>query len=612
MSQAAQVFRLVLVASFVATPWAPSPAAANADGNRDFEITQSSVRPNSASSGSTITVSMTAENVGSESRAVLLRFEIVVPDERIQKAAEKQRAIEPGGDYPQIWTYSGTSTKGTYTVYLSVFDASTYRRYDQVQHTFTITESNKRPRCERSNPIDGMITRTSGQPFTLEVRCTDDDANLQGGQWQIDDQDVQQESSAGGSNTESHTFTLATGSYWIDYYAWDDKGAESFSVGWSVTVEESGGTGGSPGQAPTCSRQSPTTWENTAEPGESFALTASCSDPDGDLDYGDWHMGDSFVETAQIEGESDTATRSFTLSETGSYVIHFIPRDRAGTYGQAASWQYTAKQQEEPNRAPVVVRREPSWDGEVELGTLIRFYVEAEDKDAWPILKRAWEMQRPNGEREKYDWASSTGGIVRAWTWWNVTLNDYGPWRFRIIWTDADGLAATHDWNFVVPRPETTAPHATPPAFGPTGELEAGDGRKHLQDAYNAMAVIEWVENVAEATLRIVSPEHGSEDLEYVRLFEESNYSEVVMTPSGAVLASNADSFAVQGASTSWKRVSLHIEGSSGYESWVDLRVVFRPDIEDCAFLSMMKLIRDKYHPDASVVVAETASLTLS
>lgn len=94
----------------------------------------------------------------------------------------------------------------------------------------------------------------------------------------------------------------------------------------------------SPTRAPECSRDSPPDPEELRRAGEPFTVRARCSDPDDDLDHGDWTVDGDRVAGEPLGKSPAFAEREFRFDKPATHEIQFIPTDEMGRVGTPASW----------------------------------------------------------------------------------------------------------------------------------------------------------------------------------------------------------------------------------------------------------------------------------
>ena len=229
---------------------------------------------------------------------------------------------------------------GTYTVEGQIFDSE--REYSSpVEWEVTVESDNEPPSASRDSP-NREITVQPGESVDFSIDAADQNGNLEGTEWYVDDDFEEETQSIGGSSdTDEESFSFdSAGTYTIEGQVFDSERAYSSPVEWEVTVE-------SDNEPPSASRNSPSQ-EITIQPGESVDFSIDAADQNGNLEGTEWYVNKDFEEETQsISGSSDTAEASFSFDSGGTYVVEGQVFDSERTYGSPVEWEVTVVENEE-------------------------------------------------------------------------------------------------------------------------------------------------------------------------------------------------------------------------------------------------------------------------
>ncbi len=194
------------------------------------------------------------------------------------------------------------------------------------------------PNCARDDPSEAEIVRPVGQAFTLMAVCADPDDDLGSAEWTVDDQPHAPDELGASPADVDEEFTFdAPGSHVIEVTATDQEGQGGGPASWVVHIVDDSNDG----DAPSCARESPGQFDVTQGKGEAFTLTARCTDPDNDLNKGNWVVDDEPAAEDDLGESPAAADEEFQFDECGTHHIHFVPTDEAGNVGSSASWRVT-------------------------------------------------------------------------------------------------------------------------------------------------------------------------------------------------------------------------------------------------------------------------------
>lgn len=259
------------------------------------------------------------------------------------------------------------TTVGTYEISAKAFDTEGLTNEKKV--TITVvdnTPDNQAPTVFISEPINNSSYEL-GDVINLAATATDSDNNLSKINFKINDNFYNTDTTAPYGTTFTPT---ATGSYKIAAKAFDAEGLadEKFVT---ITVEEPVRSN----QKPSVTLTSPAEG-STFELGETIALSADGSDPEGSLEKINFLIDDAFYRT-----DSDLPYQaSFTPTEVGTYKVTALAFDADGLTEESVV-TINVITPAPTNQDPVVNVTAP-LDGQVfELGETISFSATATDPD---------------------------------------------------------------------------------------------------------------------------------------------------------------------------------------------------------------------------------------
>lgn len=202
--------------------------------------------------------------------------------------------------------------------------------------------NNDVPTALRVSPAQSSGT-LQGRQLYVEATCSNPNHDLSGARWAyrqsagawttLADDTVQFHADPWMTNTNVNF--PGDGTYEVRATCIDDYGASS-EVVWAITVQAPPG--------PTAYRYSPNTASGSVSQGQTIEFQAGCSNPNGDLERGEWWAKDgggvwTLESTDTVNWASDPweKSRSYTFSGTGQYGVEFRCINEDGGTG-AVTW----------------------------------------------------------------------------------------------------------------------------------------------------------------------------------------------------------------------------------------------------------------------------------
>lgn len=206
---------------------------------------------------------------------------------------------------------------------------------------------NDEPTAQRVAPAQAAGTLNQASLY-FEGTCANPNSDLAKAQWQIQapgaewalwKEDTVQFHADPWTTSTTITFSQE-GDHTVRLLCTDTYGATA-QVDWTIRYEKPPG--------PTAYRYAPTVASGTVEAGQTVEFEAGCSNPNGDLERGEWwtRMGSNpwqMENQDYVQWSSDpwTKTREYTFPDPGSYGIQFRCINSDGGEG-SVEWDVTAE-----------------------------------------------------------------------------------------------------------------------------------------------------------------------------------------------------------------------------------------------------------------------------
>ena len=348
---------------------------------------------------------------------------------------------------------------GTYTVEAVIFDEQ--RAYsDAVEWTITVESTDYTPEIDREAP-SSTSSIVPDDRLEFKITGSDQDSNLDGVEWYVDDDYVESTSMSGSSDTASFGYTFESqGTYSVEAVAFDSDSQYSEPVEWTVTVEETNAE-------PTLSRSAPAQTIRVQQ-GTTTSFEVTAADPNNDLAGVEWYLDDRFqAETSAVPAAGGESGWDYTFDETGTYLIEAEAFDDSRTYSDPVSWEVEVY---DTTTALTVDRATPTTDSvSLTAGEEEPFEITATAEGA----KLASADYKIDGETVE---SLNLGGTTASPTFTHQ-FSEPGSHTVSIrVQTDAGTATDTVEWTVDVTEQQTTKP--TIKTVSPSTELQAEPGEE--------------------------------------------------------------------------------------------------------------------------------------
>lgn len=313
-------------------------------------ITDIDIQDTDVQEGDTVKTTVEVENTGESDHEFAVGYSVQAPNGEYYDnggTTHKDLAVDTGEKETVSveWDVQSEAEPGEYDVITALYAG---RDGDELQNkldeetttnAFTLREEQSNPEIERVAPNENRMIE-SGEQLTFNIEATDPDDNLDGVEWYIDGDHVEN-TDISGSNDEStwqRTFD-DSGEYIIEAEAFDEADRYSDSIRWEVSVESSN-------TAPNVERTTGGT-SLSVETGETVDLDVEARDDDGNLNGVEWYVNGEHVKNSHLSGSFGEARLKHVFDERGTYAIEAQAFDKQSKYSDTLTWDITASESED-------------------------------------------------------------------------------------------------------------------------------------------------------------------------------------------------------------------------------------------------------------------------
>ncbi|WP_254278917.1 NEW3 domain-containing protein [Haloarcula marina] len=420
--------------------------------------------------GDSVDTRVTVENTGSTEHTFYVGYSVRGPDGEWWDnggTTHEPITLDAGArDSVTVeWDVEDSAPSGTYDVVTALYTGQNsdglLNRIDSDDDTdvFSLAEARTPPSADRDSPAREVTVETDDSVrFTLDA--TDPDGDLDGVEWYVDGTHMET-TRIGGSTDEGEWAGRfdAPGTYYVEGLVFDETGAYSDAVSWSVTVREPTdidarirGLDADGGEYTAGDTVETTVYvENTGNTEHTFYVGYSLRGPDGNLWDNDGTTHESVRLTA---GERDRRTVEWDVPEqapAGEYdvVTALYAAESSGKLENRldSSDESSAVTIAESNTAPRVGRVSPSREQTIEPGDAVQLRMAAADSEdnldgvEWYVDGNHEATTRLDGGRDEGEWT--------------VQFDEPGTYRIDAIAFDEQGAYGdTVIWTVTVAEPE--------------------------------------------------------------------------------------------------------------------------------------------------------------